>query len=216
MTGHAILQMGLYLAVLLLLAKPLGWYMARVYEGKPCGLGWAVGWLERLIYRICGIDPTEEMAWTTYAKAMLVLNLLGFGAVYALQRLQHLLPLNPEHLPAVPPDLAMNTAVSFATNTNWQNYVGETTLSYLTQMLGLTVQNFLSAATGMVIVETIALSTMVCNDLVMPVLLRVDSAARNLRLTPPDDRLRTARLPPSPPIEEQPYAPPPSLLQAAR
>ncbi|MCR4412984.1 MAG: potassium-transporting ATPase subunit KdpA [Thermoguttaceae bacterium] len=151
MTGHAILQMGLYLAVLLLLAKPLGWYMARVYEGKPCGLGWAVGWLERLIYRLCGIDPTEEMAWTTYAKTMLVLNLLGFGAVYALLRLQHLLPLNPEHLAAAAPDLAMNTAASFATNTNWQNYGGETTLSYLTQMLGLAVQNFLSAATGMAV-----------------------------------------------------------------
>ena len=78
MTTNAVLQIGLFLAVLLLLVKPLGWYMARVYEGKPCGLGWAVGWLERLIYRVCGIDPTEEMAWTTYAKAMLVFNLLGF------------------------------------------------------------------------------------------------------------------------------------------
>jgi K+-transporting ATPase ATPase A chain len=151
MTASAILQMGLFLVVLLLLAKPLGWYMARVYEGKTCGLDWAIGWLERLLYRLCRIDPTEEMAWTTYAKAMLVCNLLGFLAVYGLQRAQHLLPLNPPNLAAVPPDLAMNTAVSFATNTNWQSYGGETTLSYLTQMLGLTVQNFLSAATGMAV-----------------------------------------------------------------
>ena len=83
MNAYALLQIGLFLAVLMLLVKPLGWYMARVYEGKPCGLGWAVGWLERLIYRVCGIDPNEEMAWTTYAKAMLVFNLLGFVAVYA-------------------------------------------------------------------------------------------------------------------------------------
>ncbi len=151
MTSYALLQIGLFLAVLLLLVKPLGWYMARVYEAKPCGLGWAVGWLERLIYRACGIEPTEEMAWTTYAKAMLMFNLLGFLAVYALQRMQHLLPLNPQGMAAVPPDLAMNTAVSFATNTNWQSYGGETTLSYLTQMLGLTVQNFVSAATGMAV-----------------------------------------------------------------
>jgi K+-transporting ATPase ATPase A chain len=151
MTAYGILQIGLFLVVLILLVKPLGWYMARVYEGKPCGLDRAIGWLERLLYRLCRIDPTEEMAWTTYAKAMLVFNLLGFLAVYGLQRAQHLLPLNPEHLAAVPPDLAMNTAVSFATNTNWQSYGGETTLSYLTQMLGLTVQNFVSAATGMAV-----------------------------------------------------------------
>ena len=91
------------------------------------------------------------MAWTTYAKAMLLFNLLGLLAVYVLQRLQDLLPLNPQNMPAVPPDLAFNTAVSFATNTNWQSYGGETTLSYLTQMLGLTVQNFVSAATGMAV-----------------------------------------------------------------
>ena len=151
MTAYAILQMGLFLVVLLLLAKPLGWYMARVYEGKACGLDSAIGWLERLLYRLCRIDPTEEMAWTAYAKAMLAFNLLGFLAVYGLQRAQHLLPLNPQNLAAVPPDLAMNAAVSFATNTNWQSYGGETTLGYLTQMLGLTVQNFLSAATGMAV-----------------------------------------------------------------
>ncbi len=149
--ASALPQIGLFLAVLFLSVKPLGWYMARVYEGKPCGFAWAVGWLERLIYRICGIDPKEEMAWTAYARAMLIFNLLGFIAVYALQRMQHFLPLNPQGMAAVPPDLAMNTAVSFATNTNWQSYGGETTLSYLTQMLGLTVQNFVSAATGMAV-----------------------------------------------------------------
>lgn len=151
MNAYAWLQIGLFLAALLLLVKPLGWYMARVYEGKPCGLSWAVGWLERFVYRLCGIKPDEEMTWTAYARAMLIFNLLGFIAVYALQRMQYWLPLNPQHLPAVPADLAMNTAASFATNTNWQSYSGETTLSYLTQMLGLTVQNFMSAATGMAV-----------------------------------------------------------------
>ncbi len=155
MNASSLLQIGLFLAALLLLAKPLGWYMARVYEAKPCGLGWAIGWLERLIYRICGIDPKEEMAWTAYAKAVLWFNLLGFVAVYLLQRMQHLLPLDPQNMPPVPPDLAMNTAVSFATNTNWQSYGGESTLSYLTQMLGLTVQNFVSAATGMAILAAL-------------------------------------------------------------
>lgn len=151
MNINALLQIGLFLAVLIACVKPLGLYMARVYEGKPCGLSWALGWLERSIYRLCGIDPQEEMSWTTYAKAMLIFNFLGFVAVYALQRMQHVLPLNPAGLPAVPPDLAMNTAVSFATNTNWQSYGGETTMSYLTQMLGLTVQNFVSAASGMAV-----------------------------------------------------------------
>ena len=151
MSIYALLQIALFLAVLMLLIKPLGWYMARVYEGTPCGLGWAVGWLERLIYRLCGINPSEEMTWQTYAKAMLLFNLLGFVVVYALQRMQGFLPLNPRNMTAVSPDLAANTAVSFVTNTNWQSYSGETTLSYLTQMLGLTVQNFVSAATGMAI-----------------------------------------------------------------
>ncbi|MEN6406644.1 MAG: potassium-transporting ATPase subunit KdpA [Thermoguttaceae bacterium] len=151
MNEYALLQIGLFLTILLLSVKPLGWYMARVYEGKPCGLDRVVGWLERLAYRVCGIDPTEEMAWTGYAKAMLIFNLLGIAAVYALQRTQAWLPWNPQPMPAVPPDLAMNTAVSFATNTNWQSYGGETTLSYATQMFGLTVQNFVSAATGMAV-----------------------------------------------------------------
>jgi K+-transporting ATPase ATPase A chain len=151
MTGNGILQLAFYLVVLLVLAKPLGAYMARVYEGRPIVLDRALGWLERLIYRVSGIRPKAEMGWKTYALTMLIFNLAGVLAVYALQRLQGVLPLNPAGLGAVSPDSSFNTAVSFATNTNWQGYGGETTMSYLTQMLALTVQNFVSAATGMAV-----------------------------------------------------------------
>ena len=151
MTGNAILQLVFYVVVLLALAKPLGAYMARVYQGRPCGLDRLFGWLERLIYKLSGIRPAEEMGWKTYAATMLLFNLAGLLAVYALQRLQGVLPLNPQALGAVSPDSSFNTAVSFATNTNWQGYGGETTMSYLTQMLGLTVQNFVSAAAGMAV-----------------------------------------------------------------
>ena len=151
MTAEGMLQIVVYLAVLLALVKPLGWYMARVYEGRPCGLDRVLGPLERLIYRLAGASADGEMKWTTYACAMLLFNVLGFLAVFGLQLLQGVLPLNPQGLGAVKPDLAFNTAVSFATNTNWQSYSGETTLSYLVQMLGLTVQNFVSAATGMAV-----------------------------------------------------------------
>ncbi|HSB44520.1 MAG TPA: potassium-transporting ATPase subunit KdpA [Nitrospira sp.] len=151
MTINGLVQIGLYFVLLLALAKPLGWYMARVYEGQACGLDRVLGPLERLIYRLCGVRQTEEMDWKTYGIAMLLFNAMGLVALYALQRLQGFLPLNPAGLGAVTPDLAFNTAASFATNTNWQAYGGETTLSYLTQMLGLTVQNFVSAATGMAI-----------------------------------------------------------------
>jgi K+-transporting ATPase ATPase A chain len=152
MTVNGWLQIGLYLLVLLALVKPLGWYMARVYEGKPIGLDRVLGPLERFFYRLCGVKPGEEMGWKTYAVAMLLFNLFGLLAVYGLQRLQYVLPLlNPQKFPAPSPDLSFNTAVSFATNTNWQNYGGEYTLSYLTQMLGLTVQNFVSAASGMAV-----------------------------------------------------------------
>jgi potassium-transporting ATPase potassium-binding subunit len=144
-------QIALYFAALFALVKPLGVYMARAYEGAPMWLDRVVGPIERLIYRLAGIRPTEEMEWKTYAVALLLFNGLGFLVVYALQRLQGVLPLNPEHLGAVAPDLAFNTAVSFVTNTNWQAYSGETTLSYFTQMAALTVQNFLSAATGMAV-----------------------------------------------------------------
>ena len=145
------LQLGLYVVVLLLLAKPLGAYMAAVYEGRAARAQRTGGPLERLIYRGAGIDPHEDMHWTRYALALLWFNLLGALVVYALQRLQQWLPLNPQSMGAVSPDSSFNTAVSFATNTNWQGYGGESTMSYLTQMLGLAVQNFLSAATGMAV-----------------------------------------------------------------
>jgi K+-transporting ATPase ATPase A chain len=151
MTVNGALQLVIYLVVLLALAKPLGAYMARVYEGRPCGVDRVLGWLERLVYRLSGVRPAEEMSWKTYAVTMLLFNLAGMLVVYGLQRAQGVLPLNPEGLGAVAPDLAFNTAASFATNTNWQNYGGETTMSYLTQMAGLTVQNFMSAAAGMAV-----------------------------------------------------------------
>jgi K+-transporting ATPase ATPase A chain len=152
MSLNGYLQVGLYLAVLLLAAKPLGSYMARVYEGQPTLLSRALGPSERLIYRLLGTREADEMGWKRYALAMLLFNALGLLAVYLLQRTQGGLPLNPQGLPGVAPDLAFNTAASFATNTNWQSYGGETTMSYLTQMLALTVQNFVSAATGMAVV----------------------------------------------------------------
>ena len=151
MTANAMFQLAIYLIVLLALAKPLGAYMARVYEGRPCGLNGVFGWLERLIYKLSGGRPAEEMGWKTYAATMLLFNLAGLLAVYGLQRVQGVLPLNPQQFGAVSPDSSFNTAVSFATNTNWQGYGGETTMSYLTQMLGLTVQNFVSAAAGMAV-----------------------------------------------------------------
>jgi len=145
------LQIGLYCAVLLLLAKPLGAYMAAVFEGRALRAQRLGGWLERALYRGAGVDATREMTWTGYAVAMLAFNLVGALVVYALQRLQALLPLNPQSMAAVTPDSAFNTAVSFVTNTNWQGYSGEATMSYLTQMLGLGVQNFVSAATGIAV-----------------------------------------------------------------
>ena len=151
MTINNLVQGGLYVALLVLLAWPLGSFMARVYEGQRTLLDVVLGPVERLFYRLAGVKPQVEMKWTAYAAAMLLFNLLGLLAVYALQRLQHVLPLNPMSLGPVSPDSAFNTAVSFATNTNWQGYGGETTMSYLTQMLGLTVQNFVSAATGMAV-----------------------------------------------------------------
>jgi K+-transporting ATPase ATPase A chain len=145
-----------YFAVLSALVKPLGWYMAQVYQGKPCGLDRVVAPLERLLYRLAGVNRNEEMTWRRYAVALLLFNLLGLFVVYGLQRVQQYLPMNPQQHGAVSPDLAFNTAVSFATNTNWQAYSGESTLSYLTQMLGLAVQNFVSAATGMAVLVALA------------------------------------------------------------
>ncbi|MFI5374448.1 MAG: potassium-transporting ATPase subunit KdpA [Candidatus Rokuibacteriota bacterium] len=149
MTTNGIFQLVIYMVVLLALAKPLGAYMARVYEGQRLALDRVLGWLERLIYRAGGIRPSEEMGWKGYALAMLAFNLLSVLAVYFLQRAQAGLPLNPQGMAAVSPDSSFNTAVSFATNTNWQGYGGESTMSYLTQMLALTTQNFVSAASGM-------------------------------------------------------------------
>jgi K+-transporting ATPase ATPase A chain len=149
MTSTNFLQFFLYLAVLFLMVKPLGAYMARVYQGERTLLGPIIAPVERLFYRLAGVKPEHEMDWKTYAIALLIFNLVGLLFVYLLQRFQQALPLNPQGLGAVPPHLAFNTAVSFASNTNWQAYGGETTMSYLTQMLGLGVQNFVSSATGM-------------------------------------------------------------------
>jgi K+-transporting ATPase ATPase A chain len=147
--ASGILQIGLYLVVLLALAKPLGSYMARVYEGQPTFLDRLMRPLERAIYGACGVRPDEGMTWKTYTIAMLLFNALGMLVVYLLQRLQGVLPLNPQGFGAVTPDSSFNTAASFASNTNWQGYGGESTMSYLTQMLALNVQNFVSAAVGM-------------------------------------------------------------------
>ena len=155
MTLNGLTQAFFYFIVLIGLAKPLGWYMAQVYEGRSCGLDRIFSPIERLIYRLCQIDPADDMTWKTYASAMLLFNAAGMLFIYALQRVQGLLPLNPAGRGMVSPDLAFNTAASFASNTNWQSYGGETTLSYLTQLLGLTVQNFVSAATGMAILAAL-------------------------------------------------------------
>jgi potassium-transporting ATPase potassium-binding subunit len=152
MTPHAELLLGIYLLVLLALVKPLGIYIAEVMAGHPI-LALRVGSpIESVIYRLCGIRKDEEMDWLSYALAILLFNGLGVLTVYALQRVQLWLPLNPQQMTNVSPDSSFNTAVSFVTNTNWQGYGGEMTMSYLTQMLGLTVQNFLSAATGIAVV----------------------------------------------------------------
>jgi K+-transporting ATPase ATPase A chain len=149
MTINGWIQIALFCLAILVCVKPLGAYMARLFEGKRTWLSPLLGPVERGIYRLCGIDPEEDQHWTRYTMAMLVFSLSGFLLLYILQRLQAALPYNPQHLAAVGPDLSFNTAVSFVTNTNWQSYAGESTLSYLVQMLGLTVHNFLSAATGM-------------------------------------------------------------------
>jgi potassium-transporting ATPase potassium-binding subunit len=155
MTTNDFLQTGLFLLVLLLLVKPVGSYMALVFADAPNRITRFGGRVERGIYRLCGISSSEEMSWKRYALAMLLFNVLGLLAVYALQRTQPWLPLNPQHFAAVSPDSAMNTAISFASNTNWQGYAGESTMSYLTQMLGLAVQNFLSAATGIAVLVAV-------------------------------------------------------------
>jgi potassium-transporting ATPase potassium-binding subunit len=151
MTANGILQIALYFIALIAAAVPLGRYMARVYEGEAVFLSKLAGPVEQWIYRCCRINGSQEMTWKAYAGGLLMFNLTGCLAVYLLQRFQGFLPLNPHGFPAVPPDLAFNTAISFATNTNWQAYGGETTMSFFTQMAGLAVQNFASAASGMAV-----------------------------------------------------------------
>ncbi|MCF6124017.1 potassium-transporting ATPase subunit KdpA [Mesorhizobium sp. M7A.F.Ca.CA.001.07.2.1] len=151
MTLNGWIQILVYCGIVVLLVKPLGGYMHRVFNGDRTLLSPVLRPLERGLYRICGTSEREEQHWTTYAVALLLFNLAGFLVLYALQRLQGSLPYNPAGMTAVEPGLAFNTAASFMTNTNWQNYGGESTMSYLVQMAGLTVQNFVSAATGIAI-----------------------------------------------------------------
>ncbi len=148
---NVILQIIIYTVILVLLAIPLGRYMGKVFLGEKVFLSPIVRPIEKFLYRILKIDEENGMGWKQYAGSVLMFNLLGFIVVYLLQIFQKYLPLNPEGIGNVPADLAFNTATSFATNTNWQAYSGESQLSYLTQMLGLSVQNFLSAAVGIAV-----------------------------------------------------------------
>ena len=152
MSSHAILTIILYIAILLALSYPLGIFIDRVMTGEVISGGGLFRSTEGFIYKVCGIDPRAEMNWLSYALGLISFNVLGVVFVFALQQLQGFLPLNPQGLVNISPDSSFNTAISFATNTNWQAYVGEGTMSYLTQMLGLTTQNFLSAASGIVVV----------------------------------------------------------------
>ncbi len=145
------LQFALYILVLLVLVKPLGIYMAKVYQGERTFLSSLIGPVEKFVLKLAGAKPEGEMTWKVYALAVLAFNLVGFFFLYLLLRAQGILPLNPQAFGSLSPALAFNTAVSFVTNTNWQSYGGETTMSNLSQMLGLGVQNFLSAATGMAV-----------------------------------------------------------------
>ncbi len=146
-----LLQIAIYACLVAGLTKPLGFYMAKVFAGERTPLRRLLGPIERAFYRISGADPAQEQGWKDYAFSFLAFNVLGILVLYGIQRLQLLLPINPQHMVGVSPDLALNTAVSFATNTSWQSYAGETTLSYFTQMTGITVQSFLSAASGIAV-----------------------------------------------------------------
>ncbi|AFL49546.1 K+-transporting ATPase ATPase A chain [Sinorhizobium fredii] len=151
MTINGWIQILVFCGIVTLLVKPLGGYMTRIFSGERTLISWIFGPLERGLYAVAGTSEREEQHWTTYAAALLFFNLAGFLLLYFLQRFQGALPFNPAGMAAVPPELAFNTAASFMTNTNWQNYGGESTMSYLVQMAGLTVQNFVSAATGIAI-----------------------------------------------------------------
>ncbi|HMJ83353.1 MAG TPA: potassium-transporting ATPase subunit KdpA, partial [Vicinamibacterales bacterium] len=148
MTGNGWLQILLFLAVVLAVTRPLGRFLTRVFSRERIWVDPVLRPVERLIYRTTGVDDTREMRWTEYATAMLLFSVVSMLVLYLIQRVQHWLPWNPQGFGAVAPDLAFNTAASFTTNTNWQAYGGETTMSYLTQMAGLAYHNFVSAATG--------------------------------------------------------------------
>src|SRR5690242_5066422 len=148
MTLNGWIQIAIYSLLVIAPVKPLGGYMARVFTGEQTFLSPVLGPVERVIYRICGVSERDEQHWVTYTVAMLLFSVAGFVTVYGLQRLQGVLPFNPQGLSAVEQSSAFNTSVSFVTNTNWQSYTPESTMSYLVQMAGLTVHNFVSAATG--------------------------------------------------------------------
>src|SRR5579862_1719837 len=150
MTWQGWVQIALFAAVIAAMVKPLGGYIARIVTGEA-RIPRSLAAIEACIYRLAGVDPAKEQGWVAYAFAVLWLQIVGIAALYLLQRVQNVLPLNPQAFDAVGPDLALNTAVSFATNTSWQSYAGETTLSYLSQMAGITVQSFLSGATGVAV-----------------------------------------------------------------
>jgi K+-transporting ATPase ATPase A chain len=148
MTFNGFLQFAIYFLVLLAVTKPLGIYMTNVFSGEKTFMSRALGPLERMIYRVCRVDQNREQRWPAYTAAMLMFSVVSLLALYAIERLQYYLPLNPQDFAGVKPDLAFNTAVSFTSNTNWQAYSGESTMSYFTQMVGLAFHNFVSAATG--------------------------------------------------------------------
>src|ERR1700680_348504 len=151
MLGNAIIQVGIFSALVTAISVPLGLYMARVFAGEHTMLDPVMRPIERMIYRLCGIHPDAEETWFEYAVSMLLFSMAGMLVLYAMERLQYFLPLNPQQFGEVEPDLAFNTAASFTTNTNWQAYGGESTMSYFTQMAGLAFHNFVSAAAGIAI-----------------------------------------------------------------
>ena len=151
MTFQGWLLIALFTACIIAITKPMGAWLFALYEGRRTPFHIVLGPVERGFYALGGIDPDEDMTWRRYAVHVLIFSLAGVLLTYAFQRLQNVLPLNPQAFPAVDPHLAMNTAISFITNTNWQSYSGESTMSHLTQMAGLGVHNFLSAATGIAV-----------------------------------------------------------------
>jgi len=156
MSANGWLQILIFFLVILVVTKPLGIYMFRVFEGNTQPLPRFLGSIERVLYRLCGINPKEQQSWTAYTLALLLFSAITLLVTYAIERLQHVLPLNPQQFGPVPADLAFNTAASFTTNTNWQNYAGESTMSYLTQMAGLAWHNFISAAAGICVALALA------------------------------------------------------------